>query len=541
MRLFRIWLVLAAAATAVPAQTNTTGKTDAYGISGAGAGVPGPTNSTDFIDLYFFRGDDTNASPLARPNGSWSVRRVSLQDCIQLALQHNLDLQIDRYNPEISLYNLRANYGDYDPTWTISGQHDHNESGTQVLGGNFTIAGSVSDDNSFASTVSGSLPWGTTYNFGTLPSPIKDTYGPGLNNAFGSVGLTMSQPLLKNFWINTTRLNIRVAKNRLKYTEQALRLQIMQTVTTLEQAYYDLIYNRENVIVQQKAVELAERLVAENKKRLEVGALAPLDLQSAEAQAASSRAAVIQAKNQLGTQDRLVKQLLTDRYLEWANVVLDPSGTLAAPPPVLNLQDSWSQGLAMRPELLQAKMDVEKQGIQLKYDHNQIFPELDAFGTFGYNGAGPQFSDALDNIRSMTSKFYTYGGRISIPLSDTRTRNTYKADKVTMQQLVLTLKKLEETVMVQIDNDIGSVRAGYDQVQATRTARQYQESALDAEQKKLESGKSTTYNVLLVQRDLTTARGNEIQALDTYNKSLSQLSLDEGSTLRRLGINYEVK
>ena len=76
---------------------------------------------------------------------------------------------------------------------------------------------------------------------------------------------------------------------------------------------------------------------------------------------------------------------------------------------------------------------------------------------------------------------------------------------------------------------------------ATRAAREYEATALDAEQKKLESGKSTTYTVLQMQRDLTTARGNEIQALDTYNKSLSQLSLDEGSTFQRLGIDLQVK
>ena len=92
--------------------------------------------------------------------------------------------------------------------------------------------------------------------------------------------------------------------------------------------------------------------------------------------------------------------------------------------------------------------------------------------------------------------------------------------------------------MIAIDNDIGTVRANYDQVQATRAAREYEEAALEAEQKKLESGKSTTYTVLQVQRDLTTARGNEIQALDNYNKSLSQLSQNEATTLERLNIDF---
>ena len=482
------------------------------------------------------------AMALAQTNNPVEVRRMSLQEAVQLALTNNLDLQIDRYNPQIALYTLNGAYSGYDPTWDLQGSHDHTESGPRLLGGGFTIPGSQSDANNFSAGINGVSPIGTIYS---LQGSAQDIYGTTAGNPFenssGSASFSLTQPLMKNFWIDGTRLNIRVAKNRVKYSELQLKLQVMQTVTTLEQAYYDLIYNRENVNVQQKAVELAERLVMENKKRLEVGALAPLDLQSAEAQAASTRAAVILAKSQLGTQERLVKLLITDHYADWANIPLEPTGTLNAPAPVLNLQDSWSRGLADRPDLLQAKLDVERQGIRLKYDRNQLLPELDAFGSYGYNGSGREFNDVLYDVQLTDRRFYTYGGKISMPLLNLAARNAYKTDKATAQQLVLTVKRLEQTIMTQIDNDIGTIRANYDQVQATRAAREYQEAALDAEQKKLNSGKSTTYNVLLVQRDLTNARGAEIQALDTYNKSLSQLSLDEGSTLDRLGINFEVK
>ncbi|HEV2392595.1 MAG TPA: TolC family protein [Verrucomicrobiae bacterium] len=496
MRLLRIWLALALFGTLAPAQTN---------------------------------------API-------ETRRLSLQDCIELALKHNLDLQIDRYNPQIALFTLNQAYGGFDPTLSISGQHDHSESGRQLLAGGFIIPSASSDDNRFSSGLTGASPIGTTYSF---TGSAIDTYGASggsdFRNSVGSASFSLTQPLLKNFWIDSNRLTIRVAKNRLKYSELLLKLQIMQTVTALEQGYYDLIYSRQNVVVQQKAVELAERLVQENRKRLEVGALAPLDLQSAEAQAASSRAAVIAAQIQADTQARVLKQLITDQYREWAYIALEPSGTLTAPPPVVNLQDSWNKGLSERPDLLQARLDVERQGIQLKYDRNQLYPELDAFGTYGYNGTGPQFSDAFYDMQLFDRRFYTYGGRISVPLTNIRARNAYRSDKANLQQLVLTLKKQEQAIMIQIDNDVGTIRANFDQVQATRTAREYEEAALDAEQKKLQSGKSTTYTVLQVQRDLTSARGSEIQALDTYNKSLSQLSIDEGSTLDRLGIDLEVK
>ena len=150
-------------------------------------------------------------------------------------------------------------------------------------------------------------------------------------------------------------------------------------------------------------------------------------------------------------------------------------------------------------------------------------------------------NDSISAVGDLNQPFYTAGAKITVPLSNVAARNAYKTGKAAMQQVILQLKKLEQAIMITIDNDIGTVQANYDQVQATRAAREYAEAALSAEQLKLENGKSTTYTVLQMQRDLTTARGNEIQALDVYNKSLSQLSLDEGSTLERLGINLETR
>lgn len=519
MRQFGILLALSGAVTLAAAQTDTS-KPEYSPLSA-------PRASTSLAG---------EASPAT------SLRRMSLQDCIELTLRNNIDLKIDRINPEIARYSLEGAFGYDDPTFMFSGQHDHTESGSQLLSGGFSLPGSVTDAESFRSSLGGSLPWGTTY---TLSGNVSDSYGTSRGNPFesssGSASVSVTQPLLKNFWIDQPRLSILVAKNRVKYSEQALRLQVIQTITTLEQAYYLLIYDRALIEVQSNAVVLAEQLVKENKKRLEVGSLAPLDLESAEAQAAQSRAALLQAQIQLGTQERVLKSLMTDRFRDWADIAIEPTGTLTAPPPTLSRQDSWRKGLNQRPEMVQAKLDLERMGIVLKYDRNQLYPELDVFASFGYNGSGKEFSDAFYEMQRRDRPFYTYGGRISMPLSRTSARYTYAADKASLQQLDLTLQRLEERIMIEIDDDIGSIMAAYDRVKATQTARQYAESALNAEQKKLASGKSTTYTVLQMQRDLTSARGSEIQALTTYNTSLSQLSLDESSTLDRLKINFEVR
>jgi outer membrane protein TolC len=285
-------------------------------------------------------------------------------------------------------------------------------------------------------------------------------------------------------------------------------------------------------------------LVVENKKRVEVGSLAPLDEKQAEAQAASSQAALIAARSSLVVQENTMKQLITDDFAATEPIDLQPTAPLSAPVRVFDRQISWSKGLTERPDLLQARLDVERQGITIKYNYNQLFPELDLVGSYGQaaNDADLfQYSQALKQIAQGSRPYYSYGAQLIYPIGNTGARAAYKKSKLAMEQLVLNLKKLEQTIMVTIDNDITQAKSSYQQVAATRAAREYAAEALAAEQKKLENGKSTTYTVLQMQRDLTTALGNEIQALANYNKALAQLSLDEGTTLKRLGINVEVK
>jgi outer membrane protein TolC len=470
------------------------------------------------------------------------TQSMSLDDCVRQALEHNFDVRIERYNPQISRYDLSAAYGGYDPTFSISGQHDYSESGGNVSA---SIPGTKSDANSFSSSVGGLLPFGTTYN---LFGNISETYGNARSNSFdgtgGRVGINLTQPLLKNFWIDGTRLNIRVAKNRLKYSEQGLRLRMIGVVTLVEQAYYDLIAARENVKVQQSALELAERLLAENKKRVEVGSMAPLDQKQAESQLASSRADLISAQRAVTAQENVLKSLLSEDYRKIHDIDIEPAEGLTAPVMIFNLQDSWSKGMTQRSDLQQAKLDLERQGIQLKYDRNQLFPELDLFGTYGHGANSAdvvEFSDGFNQFRTGDRPFYTYGAQLSIPLSNIGPRNRYKATKLSAAQAVLVFKKLEQGVLIQIDDGIKQAQSNYERVDATRAAREYAEAALDAEQKKLASGKSTSFFVLQLQKDLTAARSAEIAALADYNKSLAALAQVEGTTLDRRGINVRVE
>ena len=193
------------------------------------------------------------------------------------------------------------------------------------------------------------------------------------------------------------------------------------------------------------------------------------------------------------------------------------------------------------PDILQAKLNVEQQGIVLKYSYNQLFPQLDLVGSYGFNGQSREFAGTFANFREGNEPFYTYGAQLSMPLVNIGARNTYKSGKASKKQLLLTLKQLEQTVMVDIDSDVSTARGKWETLDATRQARIYAEVALSAEQGKYAAGKSTTFTVLQLQNNVTSARSQEVRALADYNEALSKLAQDEGSTLSRRNIDIEAK
>ena len=508
------------------------------------------------------------------------TKSLTLEDCLQTALQHNFDVQIKRYGPEIARYTLGLSYAGYDPTFTFSGEHDYTRAPGGVDPQGRPFGGTESDSDSFRTGINGLLPWGLTYDLGgsladragTQPGSVPDLNSPFIvtnsfvdvntgntitqyitnyntvparfpfENTSGSIGfLQLRQPVLKNSWIDSTRLSIAINKRNLKISDLDLRSQIMSTVTAVEEAYYNLIFAEENVKVQEAALELAKRLLAENKKRVEVGALAPLDEKQAQSQVASSEADLLAAQGTRGTQQRVLKNLLSDDYSKWGDVDPQPTEPLLAVPQSFNKQESWERGLSQRPDLLQAKLSLEKQGYVVRFQKNQLFPQLDLFGTYGFNASSSEYSGAFDQFQRGNSPFYSAGAQVTVPMGNAAARNNYKAAKATKAQITLQLKQLEQTVLVQIENAIAIAVTSFERIKATREASRYAQDALEAEQKKLENGKSTNFEVLQLQKNLTAARSAEIRALADYNIALAELALNEGTTLERRHVTLEVK
>lgn len=482
----------------------------------------------------------------ASQNQTNTVRTLSLPEAIRLALEHNFDLQIEQYNPLIAEFNLRASYGAYDPVFNFQASQRFDSSEGQFIPQFGITTGSRENWNeNYSAGFSGVLPYGTTYD---LSADLNRTSGSSVNfdpatglqttterpfQYSGTPTFTLRQPLLRDFWINAARQQILVNKKTLKISETQLNQRIMEIITAVENAYYDLIFARENVKVLEKAAQLADKLRGENKKRVEVGVMARLDEKQAESQFATSQAALLSGQQSLATQQNVLKNLLTDDFTTWEGITIDPADTLTAVPYPVNISESRLRALSDRPELIQLRQEMERQDIILSYQRNQLFPAVDLTGSYGRNALGPHLDSYMDDVYRGDNPVWSGGIIIRVPLTSRTERYRYKASKVEKKRLLLLYKQQEQAIIYQIDDAASLVQSKLQEVEATRAARAFAEEALSAGEKKLESGKSTSFEVLTLQRDLTQARSGEIRALSEYQKAIVQLILREGSTLER--------
>jgi len=471
------------------------------------------------------------------------VKPVSLDDCLRLGLEKNLDIRIARYAPLVTKLTLSSALWTYEPSLTTGANQSFRASEGFAGVGQFNPPPNESWNEQYTAGLTGVVPTGLSYNVTS-----------GVNRASGSVGgrdqgfvytpfasISLTQPLLRNFWIDQPRLTIQLEKRNLKQGELDVRDQMIRTMTDVNLAYLDLIASRETVRVQEKALELAERSLMENKKRVEVGNMAPLDEKGAAAQVARSRADLISARRDLILAQNALKGLISDDFSSLQQVEYEPTAKLQAIPETFNRLDSWSKGLSTRPDIQRSKLDLEKQRVTLRFARNQLYPQLDLIGSYGLTGQDPTLSGSLGDIQDLRNPNHSAGIRLTVPLTNRRARNDYEAAKLRNQQLLLRYKQLEQNAMVEIENAIRSADAALQRVEATEAFREYSEAALQAEEKKLENGKSTSFVVLQRQRDYTAAQSDAIRAKSDYNKAVARLAQAEGFTLERYRIQLEIK
>jgi outer membrane protein TolC len=476
------------------------------------------------------------ASPAPAPLATeGKTRLLTVDDVVQMVLTNNLDIQITKYTPVLDQFALNSLFSAYDPAFSFSASRSINTSPGQYYLGFLFPPNTTAVDN-YSASLGAATPFGLSYS---LSAPLSQQTSP-VTQYNTSPSLTVTQPILKNSWIDNTRYQIQLSRKTLRSDQLALRLQMETSVNSIKTAYYNLIAARQNVEVQRAAVALAQQLVDENTKKVQLGALAPLDQRQAESQAASSQSDLLAAELAQAVQENTLKSLLALHLDEWREVTPVPAETLLAVPENPDLAESLRRAMASRPEMLQAKIGLEKQHVTLSYTRNQLYPELDLKASYGFNSGGAMFGQTWDTLRQGTDPAYSFGAALTFPLENTAARNAYKSAKANLEQLLLQLKKVETTIVVAVDNDVKTIRSDLLRVDATRKAREYAEDALRAGQVRLEAGSTTSFEVLQLQNSLTTARSAEIRALADYNIALEQLALDEGTTLERSKLDVKM-
>jgi outer membrane protein len=421
----------------------------------------------------------------------------------------------------------------------------------------------------------------TTWNFGYQQGfHTGANLSVGFNNTRGSASplspfqafttqynanfrATVTQPLLSGFGFLPNTRFIRIAKNNRAISDVAFRLQVITTVNQIQNIYWDLVNAYENVKVQQDSVALAQKTLSDNKKQVEIGTLAPIEVVRAQSVVATNQQSLIVAQTTLQLQQLLMKNALSrtlvDPLLADAEVI--PTDTMLVPEnePVIPIQDLVNQALANRAELAEARIDLTNRDINSRSAKNALLPALNLFAFYQGTGLGgtlnPQYvcltdptqctvttlpansyNSTLSQLVDSTAPDKGIGLQLTIPIRNRSAQGDQVRAELEYRQAQMRLQQQENTIRIEVRNAQFSVQQNRASVEAARAAVELGKQSLDAEQKKYALGASTTTLVLQNDRDLTQAQSNLVAANSAYEKSRVELDRAIGATLDRLGI-----
>ncbi len=538
---------------------------------------------------------------------------LSLQDTIALALENNLDIHIQRYGRSEAEANLlRAKAGgllrglpNQVQTATTAALSQITGGGAFGTAGNSGGTGSASAGGTIITATGTAIPnldpsaymvgyWAHSSNpqtnaftTGTTNLVLRnDVYATGFQEGFltgtnvnvnwqqsttkanattidfnpstsGSLNLQVTQHLLQGFGLAVNNRNIRIAKNNMKANDLLFKQQVMTTVSQVVAAYWDLVSFNEGVKVKQQALELSQRLYSDNKKQVEIGTLAPIEIVRAQAEVASRQQDLVNAQTQVLQQETALKNALSRNGLMSPTVAeahIIPTDVITVPDtePVVPTQDLIAKALANRPEVPQSKLNIESTRIGLKGDRSQMLPALDLIGNLTNNGLAGQVNplnpsygpgcgtsafgcatpiqyyiggpaSVLKQEFARNFPSYSLQAQLSIPLRNRSAQADYILDALTLRTQELQHQRLVNSIGVDVRNALIAVQQAGASYHAAVQARLLQEQTLDAENKKYTLGASTIFLVIQAQRDLAQARSNEVTAISAYAKAKVQL------------------
>lgn len=471
------------------------------------------------------------------------TKTLTLRECVERALENNLEIKAQRINPTIGTWGVIGAQGVYDPL--LSGSLNYQDNRTPedpFLFSSNGVSQSFQSERQWQATADlvGKLPTGGTYTFSTVDDR---TSGNIVSNFLytGTAGVSLQQPLLKNFGFGISAAPIRIARESQTIAIQNFVQLVMSKINDVSTAYYELIFAIENHKAAVENRELAQQLLDENRKRQEVGTMSPLDVIQAEAGVAESEQNVIITGRAIKDNENTLKRLICQQVIEFRGVSLVPVDYPLVQMVALDVEESTRRALQMRADYLSALHTLERQNITVQFSRNQLWPQIDLQGSYGVNGRGRSFDALSDNMGSGDNPVWSVGVVASFPLGNRQARSTYHISRLDADQALLSLKSLEQDIVVQVDNAVGHVESNLKSVEAARAATRLAQESLAAEKKKLLAGTSTTFLVLQAQTQLATARSAESRAEADYGESLVALDLAQGTILQKNNIVMDEK
>jgi outer membrane protein TolC len=481
------------------------------------------------------------AASIARGDGTNQVKSLTLQECIERALENNLEIKSQRVTPTIQTWGVMGAQGVYDPV--LSGSVNYQDANTPLAPEEAAALHLSSlDQKQLVSNVglTGKLPTGASYDLFGSSTRSSGT----LNTNFvytGSSGISLTQPLLQNFGFGVNAATIRIARENRTIAIQNFVQFVMNTINSVANAYYELVYAIENHKSAVENRELARELLDQNRIQERVGTMSPLDVIQAEAGVAESEQSVITTARAIKDNENTLKRLICQQVSEFGTATLVPVDYPPVEMIALDVAESTRRALETRPDYQSAYHTLESQNITVQFNRNQLWPQVNLQGTYAANGFGTAFSDYAQNTAGGNSPTWTVGVVVSLPLGNRQARANYHMAKLDADQALLSLKSLEQNIVVAVDDAVGHVETNLKSVEAARAATRLAQESLEAEKKKLLAGTSTTFLVLQAQTQLATARVAQIRAEADYHESLVALDLAEGTILAKNNIVLDEK
>ncbi len=468
--------------------------------------------------------------------------KLSLDEAVKRALDNNLDIAVDRYNPAAGVEGVRQALGAYDPFLTgVLSTGSQQSPATNAFSGGTKV---TTDTKVWNFGVSQYLPSGGSFNL-TFNSNKSDTnsvfttFNPTFTSFFS---LNLTQPLLRNFKLDSSRELIRVAKKNREISDVQFRQTVINTVASTKQGYYDLIAAIDNLNAQEKSLDLAKKLLNENQIKVRVGTLAPLDVVAAQAEVASREEGVIRAgATILDTEDALKRLIFPKNDPATWDLRIIPKDRPSAEPVRVDVGAAIQNALEKRTDVQAARRNLEKADIVVTFARSQLLPQVDLVANYGSTGVGGTqlqrqgfggpiistipggYGDAAGDAFGIANPTWTIRVNLTYPIMNRQAAALSAQARIAKDQALVSFQRLELQVAQEVRVAARAVETNSKRIETTRAARVLQEQRLDAEEKKFAAGMSTNFLVTQAQRDLADARVAEIQAIADYNKSVVQL------------------